>query len=221
MNSRDFVRKKNRRLTSVAILLLALSLAATAHAQGSGTINQLFAFTCTNVSNGETCPQGARPDIILQASDGNFYGAAQVTDEGVSDPQGGTLFKLTPSGEFTKLFTFTRGSSGFLHGNNPASGFVEANDGFLYGTTFNGGKQNDGVLFRITKTGTDFKLLRKLRRRQYSQRPLAGTGREPLRNHTKRRIFSRSVPKIRLRHHLPFRTNDPRFYGSPSIDRRG
>jgi uncharacterized repeat protein (TIGR03803 family) len=97
--------------------------------------------------------------MILQASDGNFYGAAQVTDEGVSDPQGGTLFKLTPSGEFTKLFTFTQGSSGFLHGNNPADGFIEANDGFLYGTTFNGGKQNDGVLFRITKTGTDFKVL--------------------------------------------------------------
>jgi uncharacterized repeat protein (TIGR03803 family) len=140
-------------------LVLGLSLAVTARAQSSGTINQLFAFTCAGGSNNDTCPKGARPDIILQASDGNFYGAAQVTDEGVSDPQGGTLFKLTPSGEFTKLFTFTQGSSGFLHGNNPASGFVEANDGFLYGTTFNGGKQNDGVLFRITKTGTDFKVL--------------------------------------------------------------
>jgi uncharacterized repeat protein (TIGR03803 family) len=106
-----------------------------------------------------TCPQGARPDIILQASDGNFYGAAQVTDEGVSDPQGGTLFKLTPAGKFTRLFTFTQGAGGFLNGNNPADGFVEANDGLLYGTTFNGGKQNDGVLFRISKTGTGFKVL--------------------------------------------------------------
>jgi uncharacterized repeat protein (TIGR03803 family) len=97
-----------------------------------------------------------RPDLIIQASDGNFYGAAQVTDEGVSDPRGGTLFKLTPAGKFTQLFTFTQGASGFLNGNNPADGFVEANDGFLYGTTFNGGKQNDGVLFRIGKTGTGF-----------------------------------------------------------------
>src|SRR6202167_5301111 len=159
MHSQGFVRIKNRSLTSVAILVLGLSLAATAHAQSSGTINQLFAFACTGGSNNDKCPQGARPDVILQASDGNFYGAAQVTDDGVSDPQGGTLFKLTPSGEFTKLFTFTQGSSGFLNGNNPASGFVEANDGFLYGTTFNGGKQNDGVLFRISKTGTGFKVL--------------------------------------------------------------
>jgi uncharacterized repeat protein (TIGR03803 family) len=159
VNLADFMRKKNRSLTPVVILVLGMSLAVNARAQSSGTINQLFAFTCTTGIHSDTCPKGARPDIILQASDGNFYGAAQVTDDGVSDPQGGTLFKLTPSGEFTKLFTFAQGSSGFLNGNNPASGFVEANDGFLYGTTVNGGKQNDGVLFRITKTGADFKVL--------------------------------------------------------------
>jgi uncharacterized repeat protein (TIGR03803 family) len=139
--------------------VLGLSLAATARAQSAGTIDQLFAFTCTNGVSGETCPQGGRPDTIIQASDGNFYGAAQVTDEGVSDPQGGTLFRLTPAGKFTRLFTFTQSASGFPNGNNPANGFVEANDGFLYGTTFNGGKQNDGVLFRISKTGTGFKVL--------------------------------------------------------------
>ena len=139
--------------------VLGLSLAATARAQGSGTINQLFAFTCTSGASSDTCPQGGRPNLIIQASDGNFYGTAQVTDEGVSDPQGGTLFKLTPAGEFTRLFTFTQGANGFLNGNNPADGFVEANDGLLYGTTFNGGKQNDGVLFRISKTGAGFKVL--------------------------------------------------------------
>jgi uncharacterized repeat protein (TIGR03803 family) len=144
---------------SVMTFVLGLSLAVTARAQSSGTIDQLFAFTCTSGVSSETCPQGGRPDLIIQASDGNFYGAAQVTDEGVSDPQGGTLFKLTPAGQFTQLFTFTQGTSGFLNGNNPVDGFVEANDGFLYGTTFNGGEQNDGVLFRISKTGTGFKVL--------------------------------------------------------------
>jgi uncharacterized repeat protein (TIGR03803 family) len=139
--------------------ILALSFAAAAQAQ-TGTITQLFAFTCSGGISNEKCTQGARPDLIIQASDGNFYGGAQVTDEGVSNPQGGTLFKLTPAGQFTRLFTFTPNSSGqFLNGNNPVDGFVEANDGFLYGTTFNGGKQNDGVLFRISKTGTGFKVL--------------------------------------------------------------
>jgi len=156
MNIQNYGRKKTRCFASVMALIFGLSLAATAHAQ---TINQLFAFTCTSGVGSATCPQGARPDIILQASDGNFYGAAQVTDEGVSDPQGGTLFKLTPAGKFTQLFTFTQGAGGFLNGNNPADGFVEANDGLLYGITFNGGKQNDGVLFRISKAGTGFKVL--------------------------------------------------------------
>jgi uncharacterized repeat protein (TIGR03803 family) len=150
----------NRNCTRpVMAFVFGLLLAVTARAQSSGTIDQLFAFTCTRGVRSDTCLQGGRPDLIIQASDGNFYGAAGVTDEGVSDPQGGTLFKLTPSGEFTKLFTFTQGRSGFLNGNNPADGFVEANDGFLYGTTFIGGKQNDGVLFRISKMGTGFKVL--------------------------------------------------------------
>jgi uncharacterized repeat protein (TIGR03803 family) len=159
MNLRDFVFKNSRSLKSVMILVIGLCLAATAHAQSSRRIHQLFAFTCIVNGNSDKCPQGARPDTIIQASDGNFYGAAQVTDEGVSNPQGGTLFKLTPAGKFTKLFTFTQSASGFLNGNNPADGFVEANDGFLYGTTFDGGKQNDGVLFRISKTGAGFKVL--------------------------------------------------------------
>jgi len=144
---------------SVMTFVLGLSLAVTARAQSPGTIDQLFAFTCTNGASGETCPQGGRPDLIIQASDGNFYGAAGVSEEGVSDPHGGTLFKLTPAGKFARLFTFTQGTSGFLNGDGPASGFVEANDGFLYGLTIFGGKQNDGVLFRISKTGADFKVL--------------------------------------------------------------
>ncbi len=158
MNSRKSLLNPNC-TRSVMTFVLGLSVAVTAHAQSAGTIDQLFAFTCTTHFRGDTCPQGARPDLIIQASDGNFYGAAQVTVDGVSDPQGGILFKLTPAGKFTQLFAFTQDASGFLNGNGPASGFVEANDGLLYGTTFNGGKQNDGVLFRISKTGTGFKVL--------------------------------------------------------------
>ena len=144
MNSRKSLFTSNC-TRSVMTFVLGFSLAVTARAQSSGTIDQLFAFTCIGGASGETCPQGGRPDLIIQASDGNFSGAAQVTDEGVSDPQGGTLFKLTPAGKFTVIFTFTQVASGFLNGNNPADGFVGANDGFLYGTTFNGGEQNDGV----------------------------------------------------------------------------
>src|ERR1700688_1699920 len=129
----------NNRIRLVMILVLGLSLAGTARAQSSKTINQLFAFTCSGgIIGADKCPQGGRPNVIIQASDGNFYGAAEVTEENVSNPQGGTLFKLTPAGTFTKLFTFTQTAGAFLNGDNPASGLVEANDGFLYGTTFDG-----------------------------------------------------------------------------------
>lgn len=112
MNLPAFLRKKNRSLTSVMTLVLGLSLAVTARAQSSGTINQLFAFTCTGGIHSDTCPQGARPYIILQASDGNFYGAAQVTDDGVSDPQGGTRFKLTPLGSSPSSLPSPRAAAG-------------------------------------------------------------------------------------------------------------
>jgi uncharacterized repeat protein (TIGR03803 family) len=157
MNLQDFVRKKNGTIPSFFTLVLTMSLAVTARAQN---ITQLFAFTCSGgVIGVNSCPQGGRPDVIIQASDGNFYGAAEVTEENVSNPMGGTLFKLTPAGTFTQLFTFTQGGNGFLNGTNPASGLVEANDGFLYGATFAGGTQNDGVLFKISKTGTGFEVL--------------------------------------------------------------
>jgi uncharacterized repeat protein (TIGR03803 family) len=40
-----------------------------------------------------------------------------------------------------------------------ASGLLEANDGFLYGTTVLGGGENSGVLFKIGKAGTEFAVL--------------------------------------------------------------
>lgn len=122
-------------------------------------MQQLFAFPCPN-QQFTTCADGYDPNVLIQASDGNFYGAAQLTTMGTSNPQGGTLFKLTPTGRFTLLFTFTADSSGnYLNGDNPASSLVEANDGFLYGTTFDGGATNHGVLFRIGKDGKNFEVL--------------------------------------------------------------
>src|SRR5579859_5726673 len=120
---KDRVLEQHRVLTLALGLLLGLSPTIAAHAQ-TESINQLFAFTCFGGSNNDKCPQGARPDAIIQASDGNIYGAAEVTDDGVSFPQGGTLFKLTPSGQFTLLFTFAQSGGKFLNGNLPVSGFV-------------------------------------------------------------------------------------------------
>jgi uncharacterized repeat protein (TIGR03803 family) len=145
-----------KRIPGVLLTLyLALCLPTVARAQ----ITQLFSFPCPNTLSG-VCADGYRPDVLIQASDGNFYGAAQLTTFGSSNPNGGTLFKVTPDGQFTLLFTFTADANGnYVNGNNPATALVEANDGFLYGASFEGGATNHGALFRISKTGSGFTVL--------------------------------------------------------------
>ena len=147
------------KLSLALVLGIYLSATPTRASAATPTITPLFSFSCP-AQQFTTCPQGYRPNALIQASDGNFYGAAQLTTSGTSDPQGGTLFKITPAGQFTLLFTFAPNQQGnYLNGDQPASGLVEGNDGFLYGTTIFGGQSNEGVLFRIAKTGQNFQVL--------------------------------------------------------------
>jgi uncharacterized repeat protein (TIGR03803 family) len=149
------IRLLKRRALLACSILVCLSTMASAN---EPTIQQLFSFPCPAQQFGD-CPLGYDPNTLIQASDGSFYGAAQLTTKGTSNPQGGTLFKITPSGQFTLLFTFAADNGNYLNGNDPASSLVEANDGFLYGTTALGGSTNNGVLFRIDKNGKNFQVL--------------------------------------------------------------
>jgi len=139
----------NRRLTSLSclsiLLILGLSYSPCAHAQSSqSTIKQLFAFSCDSSTN--ACPQGKDASSLIQSADGNFYG---TTEYGGSTQANGTLFKLTPTGLLTTIYTFV----GSADGAGPTS-LVEGNDGFLYGTTNAGGANDQGVVFRLSKAGT-------------------------------------------------------------------
>src|SRR5437660_15861 len=110
---------------------------------------------------------GATPQApLLQASDGNFYGTTyNGGDDGHGCVQGcdGTIFKITPQGQFTLLHTFVGGGTtpAYRDGRNPWGGLVEGLDGYLYGTTFNGGfvtQASNGVVYKISKTGQFQKL---------------------------------------------------------------
>jgi len=63
----------------------------------TGTITQLYTFPCPNTVSG-VCHGGYRPDVPIQASDGNFYGAAQLTTFGSSNPQGALYSSSHPAG---------------------------------------------------------------------------------------------------------------------------
>jgi uncharacterized repeat protein (TIGR03803 family) len=132
----------------------------------SGALTTLYSF-CSQKgmdSSGDIlCLDGAFPNGLIQASDGNFYG---TTDGGTSSSAGankaGTVFKVTPSGVLTTLYSFcsvTDANGDCLDGQYPQAGLIRASDGNLYGTTTGGGANSylesaAGTVFRIAPAGT-------------------------------------------------------------------
>lgn len=116
---------------------------------GSGELTAIYDF-CSQ----KGCPDGGNSDYGLTlGTDGNFYGAA--TAGGAY--QQGTIFKLTPEGTMTTLYSFCE-SSGCPDGRYPLS-VVLGVDGNFYGTTRHGGGHSDaGTVFKITPSGSLTKL---------------------------------------------------------------
>jgi uncharacterized repeat protein (TIGR03803 family) len=119
----------------------------------SGTLTTLYSFGSL------PAPSGIFPAAALvQAADGNFYGTtvyggANSCIFGGTDYGCGTIFKITPSGTLTTLYSFCS-KSGCTDGETPGSALVQASNGNLYGTTPNGGANGDGTVFEITTAGT-------------------------------------------------------------------
>jgi uncharacterized repeat protein (TIGR03803 family) len=92
---------------------------------------------------------GAEPwyGHLILASDGNLYGMTPFG--GTQDL--GTIFKVTPAGVETVLWSF--GSSG--DGANPYGSLIQGRDGNFYGMTTNGGLHGAGIVFKITPAGAE------------------------------------------------------------------
>jgi uncharacterized repeat protein (TIGR03803 family) len=98
------------------------------------------------------CTDGANPwDPLVQGSDGNFYGTTELG--GVNDGGLGTIFKITPSGTLTTLYSFCS-QPNCTDGWEPLGGLVLVSDGNFYGTTAYGGANDAGTVFKITSSGT-------------------------------------------------------------------
>jgi uncharacterized repeat protein (TIGR03803 family) len=108
----------------------------------TGTLSTLHTF-CSSCADGSS-PEGD----LIQATDGNFYGTTSLGGDG----NGGTVFRLTPSGSFAKLYTFCS-LAGCKDGSMPYGALVQGRDGNLYGTTTIGGLSGNGTAFRLTPSG--------------------------------------------------------------------
>jgi uncharacterized repeat protein (TIGR03803 family) len=95
------------------------------------------------------CADGTNPVTLVLGADGNLYG---VTNLGGAYSQG-TVFKVTPGGTLTTLYSFCA-LSGCPDGNQ-VSGISLGMDGYLYGTTATGGSgtYGQGTAFKITPGG--------------------------------------------------------------------
>jgi uncharacterized repeat protein (TIGR03803 family) len=101
----------------------------------AGALSILYSF-CTQPN----CADGMSPYGLVQATDGSLYG---TTDEGGNGYDGynsgaGTVFKITPAGELTTLYSFCS-QTNCTDGSNPEYALVQSTDGKFYGTTEGGG----------------------------------------------------------------------------------
>ena len=92
-------------------------------------------------------PYGNGP--LLLANDGYLYGTLYF---GI-DSDHGTVFKMSPSGDFRTLYQFD-----ITHGIHAVGPLIQGSDGNFYGTTYQGGTApgidwSGGVIFKLTASG--------------------------------------------------------------------
>jgi uncharacterized repeat protein (TIGR03803 family) len=107
----------------------------------------------TNLYSFVAGPNGALPQSgLVQGSDGNLYGTTAYG----GTYGGGTIFRISPSGNYTNLYSFVGYPT--TDGGQPWGGLVQGSDGNLYGTTYYGGTGTNctygcGTVFRIKPGG--------------------------------------------------------------------
>ncbi len=123
------------------VCIVFLFCVATVIVSPAQTLTTLVNFAYTN---------GAEPlyGSLVPGPDGNLYG----TTNGAGAHNGGIVFKMTPSGTLTVLYSFCGGSN-CTDGNAPDTGLALGSDGNFYGVTTAGGASGDGTVFKITPSG--------------------------------------------------------------------
>jgi uncharacterized repeat protein (TIGR03803 family) len=131
--------------------------------EGCGTVFKITADGRLSTLHSFFFEDGAHPQVaLLQATDGNFYGATSDGGTSVGDNRFcargcGTVFKMTQGGLLATLHSFCA-QPGCADGADSPD-LIQATDGTFYGTTSLGGLLNDacwqgcGTVYKITGPG--------------------------------------------------------------------
>jgi uncharacterized repeat protein (TIGR03803 family) len=119
----------------------------------AGAVTILYAFAKANFDGPPPPVDGYHPaPFLLRARDGNFYGLTSSVS-GASTVRTGTVFRITPSGVKTTLYTFGAHGDGPTH---PVWGLIQGADDAFYGlTAYDGGlggtgnERGSGTVFRM------------------------------------------------------------------------
>lgn len=104
--------------------------------------NETVEYSFQGAADGEY-PNGG----LVRDAEGNLYGSAY--QGGASND--GTIFKITPSGQFTVLYSFPGGVSGA----NPYANLTLDQQGNIFGVTAAGGTHNFGIIFKLDASGDE------------------------------------------------------------------
>jgi uncharacterized repeat protein (TIGR03803 family) len=92
--------------------------------------------------------RGYRPGPVMQGLDGALYGTA-VGGSSLYSRFPGIVYRFDPAtGDYRILHTFV-----ISDGRDPTGKLFQAGDGFLYGTTNEGGAWNSGVVYKVSPSG--------------------------------------------------------------------
>jgi uncharacterized repeat protein (TIGR03803 family) len=130
--------------------LIVFCCAVTAAPSSAQTLTTMYSFCSQGL-----CTDGSFPTAgLIQGIDGNFYG----TTAGGGYDNGGTIFKISSQGVLTTLFRFCNANC--WDGGGPYARLVLGTDGNFYGTTVNGGTNDNclgglgcGTVFQVTPGG--------------------------------------------------------------------
>jgi len=119
-------------------------------ASGRGTVLKIDAAGTLTTLHSFAGGDGALPEAaLIQASDGKFYG---TTVQGGTSSYGtspyGTVFTMDAVGTLTTLHSF-----GYTDGASSQAALIQANDGYFYGTTVQGGAYGRGTIFKMDAAG--------------------------------------------------------------------